>query len=78
MKKFVNDIFSEEVPGEAKGGKFSAKRFMGIIVGVGALLGSAAAGLHWYEISPDVLSPMWIYSGAMLGVSVLKGIGKSN
>ena len=78
MKKFMRDILSEEVPGSDKSGKFSAKRFMGILVGVGALLGSTANGMHWYDVSPDILSPMWIYSGAMLGVSVLKGIGKSN
>lgn len=75
---FIKDIFSEEVPGEKTAGKGSSKRFMGIVVGIGALLGSIASGLHFYDVSPEVLVPMWTYSGAMLGISVLKGVGKSN
>ena len=74
--KFVKDIFSEEVAGLSEGGKFSAKRFMGIIVGVGALLGSIASGFHFYEISQEIINPMWIFSGGMLGISILKGITK--
>ena len=78
MSKFVKDIFSEEVPGETQRGKFSAKRFMGIVVGLGALLGSIANGMHWYNVAPEVLVPMWTYSGAMLGIAVFKNIGKGN
>ena len=74
MKKFLTDIFSEETPTGA--GKFSAKRFMGIIAGLGALVGSITTGLHWYDVSPEVLNPMWIFSGSMLGVSILKGLTK--
>lgn len=70
MKKFIKDIFSEEE------GKYSSKRFMGILTGVLAGLGSVFAGLHWYDIPAEVLNPMWIYSGAMLGVSILKGMMK--
>lgn len=76
MKKFVNDIFSEEVNGDA--GKFSAKRFMGILVGCLAAAGAFVSGLHWYEVPEGILNSMWMYSGAMLGVSILKGLGKSN
>ncbi len=75
MKQFIKDIFSEDTPTGA--GKGSGKRFMGIIVGLLAAIGSITTGLHWYEISSDVTNPMWIYSGAMLGVSILKGIMKS-
>ena len=59
-------------------GKVSAKRVMGVLTGLLAAIGSIASGLHWYEISSEILNPMWIYSGAMLGVSVLKGFGKAN
>ena len=73
MKKFIVDIFSEEAP-EGATGKGSAKRFMGITVGLLAAIGAILGGLHWYKISPEILNPMWTYSAVMLGVSVAKGI----
>lgn len=75
MKEFINDIFSEDTPTGA--GKYSAKRFMGIFTGVLAGIGSTFAGLHWYNVPPEVLNPMWIYSGSMLGISILKGLSGS-
>ena len=72
MKKFVNDIFSEETSEGA--GKFSSKRFMGITVGLLAGLGAIVSGLHWYAVAPEILNPMWAYSGTMLGISIAKGI----
>ena len=72
MKKFVNDIFSEET---SKGvGKFSSKRFMGIIVGLLAATGAIVSGLDWYTVASEILNPMWAYSGTMLGISIAKGI----
>ena len=72
MKEFIIDIFSEETPDGA--GKFSAKRFMGILVGLLAGLGAVVSGVHWYNVSPQILNPMWVFSGAMLGVSIVKGM----
>lgn len=72
LRQFFTDILSEET--EEGAGKFSAKRFMGILVGLLAALGSIVSGLHFYEISPAIINPMWYYSGAMLGVSILKRI----
>lgn len=74
MKKFIKDIFSEEV--DTGAGKFSAKRFMGITVGLLAAAGAFVSGLHWYEVPEGILNSMWMFSGAMLGVSILKGISK--
>lgn len=75
MIKFIIDIFSEETKNGT--GKFSAKRFLGVTSGLLACTGSIISGLHWYEISPDIINPMWIFSGSMLGVSILKGLGRS-
>jgi hypothetical protein len=72
MKKFIIDIFSEETPTGA--GKFSAKRFLGITTGLLAGAGSTISGLHWYDVSPDILNPMWTFSAVMLGVSIIKGM----
>ena len=72
MRKFLNDIFSEETKDGA--GKFSAKRFMGIVSGLLACSGAILSGLKFYEVSPDIMNPLWVYSGSMLGISILKGI----
>jgi len=72
MKQFIKDIFSEETPNGA--GKFSSKRFMGIVAGLLAGAGAIVTGFHWYDVSPQILNPMWTFSGAMLGVSILKGV----
>jgi hypothetical protein len=74
MKKFLTDIFSEET--EEGAGKFSAKRFMGITVGLLAGICSVITGFHFYDIPTGIINPMWYYSGAMLGVSILKRITK--
>lgn len=78
ISRFINDIFSEEITGNLIGGKFSAKRFMGITSGVVAMIGSILAGLSFYHITSHILIPMWTYSGAMLGISILKDFGKSS
>lgn len=72
MKQFIIDIFSEETPTGA--GKFSSKRFMGVIVGLLAAAGAIVSGLHWYEVAPEILNPMWAFSATMLGVSIIKGV----
>ncbi len=74
MKEYIKDIFSEETSdGRGKG---SAKRFLGIIAGLLAIAGSIMSGLHWYEISPEILTPMYTFSAIMLGVSIVKGLFK--
>lgn len=74
MKKFLNQVFSEE--SKSGEGKFSAKRSMGIITGLLAAGGSIVSGLDFYNVPESIINPMWIYSGAMLGVSILKGVSK--
>ena len=72
MKQFIIDIFSEESPNGK--GKFSSKRFMGIIVGLFASAGAIVSGLHWYVVASEILNPMWAFSATMLGVSIIKGV----
>lgn len=73
--RFLIEIFSEESPSGV--GKFSAKRAIGITVGVLAATGSMLSGLEFYDIGEEIINPMWIFSGTMLGVSVIKNLKKS-
>ena len=47
---------------------------MGVIVGLLAAAGAIVSGLHWYEVAPEILNPMWAFSATMLGVSIIKGV----
>jgi len=72
MKKFIKDIFTED----KTDGKYSSKKAMGIIA---ALLGFAAFivdGFHFYDISETMFDSILIFSGTMLGVSIIKTFGK--
>ena len=72
MKKFIKDIFTED----KTDGKYSSKKTMGII---SALLGFSAFivdGFHFYDISETMFDSILIFSGTMLGASIVKTFGK--
>jgi len=72
MKKFIKDIFTED----KTDGKYSSKKAMGIIA---ALLGFGAFivdGFHFYDISETMFDSILIFSGTMLGASIVKTFGK--
>jgi len=72
MKKFIKDIFTEDKTDD----KYSSKKTMGIIA---ALLGFTAFivdGFHFYDISETMFDSILIFSGTMLGASIVKTFGK--
>ena len=72
MKQFIKDIFTED----KTEGKYSSKKTVGIIA---AILGFGAFvidGFHFYEINESMFDSMLIFSGTMLGASLVKGFSK--
>ena len=74
MKEFIKDIFTED----KNDGKFSSKKTMGIMGGVLAFAAFVVDGFHFYDIDTDLFNSMLIFSGTMLGASVVKAFGKQN
>jgi len=74
MSKFIKDLFTEFKVDN----KVSSKKFMGILVGLLAAIGSILEGLHFYDVNPSILDSMWFYSGAMLGASVVRHFSKNS
>jgi len=72
MKEFIRNIFTED----KNDGKFSSKKTMGIIGGLLAFAAFAVDGFHFYEIDKSMFDSMLIFSGTMLGASVVKSFGK--
>lgn len=72
MKEFIKDIFTEDKNEE----KFSSKKTMGIIAGLLAFMAFCVDGFHFYEIDKEMFDSMLIFSGTMLGASVVKVFGK--
>ena len=71
MKEFLKDILLED----KKDGKTSSKKVMGVIAGLLAFSAFVVDGFHFYEISEPMFDSMLIFSGTMLGASIVKGFG---
>jgi hypothetical protein len=74
MKTFIKDIFTED-KNEAK---FSSKKTMGIIGSILAFIAFIVDGFHFYDINNEMFNSMLLFSGTMLGVSVIKSFSKQN
>jgi glycopeptide antibiotics resistance protein len=72
MKEFIRDIFTED----KNDNKFSSKKTMGIIAGILTFCAFVVDGFHFYDIDTDLFNSMLIFSGTMLGASVVKVFGK--
>jgi hypothetical protein len=72
MNKFIKDIFTEDKNDD----KYSSKKTMGIIGTMLAFGAFVVDGFHWYEINIDMFNAMLIFSGTMLGASIVKSFGK--
>tara|TARA_R110001592_G_scaffold48339_1_gene152270 strand:- start:706 stop:933 length:228 start_codon:yes stop_codon:yes gene_type:complete len=71
MKEFIKDIFIED----SKDGKISSKKVMGVLAGILSFSAFVVDGFHFYEIDSGMLDSMLIFSGTMLGASIVKGFG---
>jgi len=74
MKKFITDIFKED----KKEDKFSSKKTVGIISAVLSFLAFIVDGFHFYDINDGMFDSMLIFSGTMLGASVVKSFSKAS
>lgn len=74
MKKFIKDIFTED----KNDGKYSSKKTMGIISALLAFLAFIVDGFNFYKINESMFDSILIFSGTMLGVSVIKAFGKGS
>ena len=68
MKEFLKDILIED----KKDGKTSSKKVMGVLAGVLAFAAFVVDGFHFYEIDSGMFDSMLIFSGTMLGASIVK------
>jgi|TARA_R110002050_G_scaffold127401_1_gene248295 hypothetical protein len=71
---FLKDIFTEDKIDN----KYSSKRTLGVLSGFLACVSFVVDGLHFYTINESLFDSLLIYSGAMLGVSVLKSFATKN
>lgn len=74
MKEFIKDIFTEDKNEK----KFSSKKTMGILSGILAFLAFLADGFHFYDINDGMFDSMLIFSGTMLGASVVKSFASKS
>jgi len=74
MKEFLKGIFIED----SKDGKASSKKVMGILAGILAFAAFVVDGFHFYEIDSGMFDSMLIFSGTMLGASIVKGFAGGN
>lgn len=72
MKNFIKDIFTED----KNDSKFSSKKTMGILGGILAFMAFVVDGFHFYDINNEMFNSMLIFSGTMLGASVVKSFAK--
>tara|TARA_Y100000389_G_scaffold121528_1_gene118956 strand:- start:3786 stop:4013 length:228 start_codon:yes stop_codon:yes gene_type:complete len=68
MKEFLKDILIED----KKDGKTSSKKVMGVLAGILAFAAFVVDGFHFYEIDSGMFDSMLIFSGTMLGASIVK------
>jgi hypothetical protein len=73
MKEFIKDIFIED----SKDGKISSKKVMGVLAGILSFSAFVVDGFNFYEINSGMFDSMLIFSGTMLGASIVKGFGSS-
>lgn len=71
MKEFLKALFIAAGPD----GKISSKKVMGILAGILAFAAFVVDGFHFYEIDSGMFDSMLIFSGTMLGASIVKGFG---
>ena len=71
---FLKDIFTEDKIDN----KYSSKRTLGVLSGFLACVSFVVDGLHFYTINESLFDSLLIYSGARLGVSVLKSFATKN
>jgi len=69
--EFLKDILLED----KKDGKISSKKVMGILAGLLAFSAFVVDGFDFYKISEPMFDSMLIFSGTMLGASIVKGFG---
>ena len=69
MKEFLKDILLED----KKDGKTSSKKVMGVLGGLLAFSAFVIDGFHFYDIDSGMFDSMLIFSGTMLGASIVKG-----
>lgn len=74
MKNFIKDIFTED----KNDSKFSSKKTMGILGGVLAFIAFVVDGFHFYDINNEMFNSMLIFSGTMLGASIVKSFAKGD
>jgi len=74
MKEFLKDILIED----KKDGKTSSKKVMGVLAGVLAFSAFVVDGFNFYEIDSGMFDSMLIFSGTMLGASIVKGFGSAS
>jgi hypothetical protein len=72
--KFFKDIFTESL----EEGKFSSKKAVGVFAAALAFLGFLVDGFHFYDINNHMFDSMLIFSGTMLGASVVKSFKKGS
>lgn len=72
MKNFIKDIFTED----KNDSKFSSKKTMGILGGVLSFMAFVVDGFHFYDINNEMFNSMLIFSGTMLGASIVKSFAK--
>tara|TARA_B100001173_G_C15817001_1_gene474494 strand:- start:23 stop:250 length:228 start_codon:yes stop_codon:yes gene_type:complete len=74
MKEFLKDILIED----KKDGKTSSKKVMGVLGSVLAFSAFVVDGFNFYEIDSGMFDSMLIFSGTMLGASIVKGFGSAS
>jgi len=71
---FIKDIFTEDKIDN----KYSSKKTLGLLSGTLACLAFIVDGLNFYSINENLFNGLLVYSGAMLGVSIIKSFIKKN
>jgi hypothetical protein len=74
MKEFLKDILIED----KKDGKTSSKKVMGVLGAILAFSAFIVDGFNFYEIDSGMFDSMLIFSGTMLGASIVKGFGNAS
>ena len=72
--KFLKDIFTESLDE----GKYSSKKTVGLIAALLAFIGFLVDGFHFYDINDTMFDSILIFAATMLGVSIIKNLGKSS
>jgi uncharacterized membrane protein len=72
IKKFISDLFKENKDDD----KFSSKKTVGMLAAVLVLVSYVIDGFKFYEINTELFNSLLIYSGTMLGASLVKAFSK--